>query len=330
MNKSDFESICLEHRLCNDHTLSSKIIPEACDFIVSNKKNKLPVIWLETSDSGDNNIAFMNTTYPYLHQVFTDMIDLLYSNTFMAAQGGDALEILFNSIKLHHGKFTLVVEGAIPTKDDGLYNVIAQTKSHRITALEAVKLLGAAAEYVVAIGTCASFGGISSAAPNTTGSVGVSKVLDRDVINVSGCPVNPDWFVGTLAHLLMYGKPELDDLGRPKMFYEYTVHQHCQRRSYFDKKEFAEHLGDIECMFSLGCAGPRTSADCPYRQWINHVSWPVKVNTPCIGCTNQDFPDGSTPFFSPLPEKTLNKQKQSLTQPTAEKGEAYEQEKDNN
>ncbi|WP_353681830.1 hypothetical protein [Pelotomaculum sp. PtaB.Bin117] len=92
--------------------------------------------------------------------------------------------------------------------------------------------------------------------------------------------------------------------GRADLFYGFTVHRHCQRRSYFDNNDFAKKLGDIECMFSLGCMGPRTGADCPYRQWINHVSWPVKSNTPCIGCTNEDFPDGSSPFFTPMPEKS--------------------------
>ncbi|MDT8901574.1 hydrogenase small subunit [Anaeroselena agilis] len=264
---------------------------------------RLPVVWLETSDSGDNNIAFMNTTSPYLNRVFTDMIELLYSNTFMAAQGEDALALLEAAITRYRGRFTLVVEGAVPTADGGLYSVIAVTRRGPVTALEAVRRLGKAARYVVAAGTCASFGGASAAAPNPTGAVGVSQVLGRPVINVSGCPVNPDWLVGTLAHLLLYGEPELDEFGRPRLFYGATVHRHCQRRSYFDQKEFAEKLGDKECMFSLGCAGPRTGADCPYRQWINHVSWPVKANTPCIGCTNPDFPDGSSPFFTPLPEK---------------------------
>ena len=321
MEHADFLQICETYRLGIDHGLSAKILPTIRLFINQPNKKKLPVIWLETSDSGDNNIAFMNTTYPYLHQVFTDMIDLLYSNTFMAAQGNDALDLLFLSAEHFQKEFALVVEGAIPTKENGIFNVIARTSRGDITALEAVKHLGNMAKYVIAIGTCASFGGASSAAPNTTGSVGVSSVLNREVINVSGCPVNPDWFVGTLAHLIMYGKPELDNLGRPTLFYGNTVHRHCQRRSYFDKKMFAKKLGDIECMFSQGCAGPRTSSDCPYRQWINHVSWPVKVNTPCIGCTNQDFPDGSTPFFKPLHEKNTSK---AATSAEKKKGELHE------
>lgn len=324
MEKAEFLQLCRDNALTANHELSAKILPVAHKYLLNHNKGKLPVIWLETSDSGDNNIAFMNTTYPYLHQVFTDMIDLLYSNTFMAAQGTDALDLLFESAKEFQGEFVLVVEGAIPTKDNGIYNVIARTKSGNITALDAVTTLGEMAQYVVAIGTCASFGGASSASPNTTGSVGVSSVLKREVINVSGCPVNPDWFVGTLAHLIMYGKPELDELGRPKLFYGNTIHRHCQRRSYFDKDDLAKNLGDIECMFSQGCVGPRTSADCPYRQWINHVSWPVKVNTPCIGCTNKDFPDGSTPFFKPLPDKSKSKQSNPQTASDKEKGEKHE------
>ena len=321
MEHADFLQLCDQYRLGENNSLSEKILPAVRNFLDQPNQRKLPVIWLETSDSGDNNIAFMNTTYPYLQQVFTDMIDLLYSNTFMAAQGNDALDVLFDSANNFKEKFILVVEGAIPTKDNGIYNVIARSKKGSITALEAVTYLGGLTKYVVAIGTCASFGGASSAKPNTTGSVGVGSVLNREVINVSGCPVNPDWFVGTLAHLIMYGKPELDDLGRPKLFYGFTVHRHCQRRSYFDNKDFAEKLGDIECMFSQGCSGPRTGSDCPYRQWINHVSWPVKVNTPCIGCTNQDFPDGSTPFFTPLPEKKKEKQTVQPQELSAEKGE---------
>ena len=116
MEQADFLQVCDQYRLGNDYSLSAKILPAVRNFIDQPNKRKLPVIWLETSDSGDNNIAFMNTTYPYLHQVFTDMIDLLYSNTFMAAQGTDALDLLFESAKEFQGEFVLVVEGAIRPK----------------------------------------------------------------------------------------------------------------------------------------------------------------------------------------------------------------------
>ncbi len=301
MNKDQFVQNCYKLRNNKDYKLSKHILSSLRGYR-DERNDKLSVIWLETSDSGDNNISFMNTTYPYLGQVFEEMIDLLYSNTFMAAQGENALDVLRKVTHYRKSGYTLVVEGAIPTGANGLYNIVFETDEERVTALEAVKWLGGLAKFVVTIGTCASFGGPSAARPNITAAVGVSEVIDHEVIKVSGCPVNPEWFVGTLAHLLMYGKPELDELGRPSLFYGYTIHRHCQRRSYFDRGDFAEELGDIECMFSQGCVGPRTGADCPYRQWINE-SWPVEANTPCIGCTNLDFPDGSSPFFTPLPEK---------------------------
>lgn len=304
MEKMEFVDLCRELANSDGHAMSRAVLKIADSYRTKHQQPKMPVIWLETNDSGDNNISFMNTAYPYLGQVFANMIDLLYSNTFMAAQGREALEVLYRAAEQYADQFTLVVEGAIPLKDNGIYNVIAVTDTKPITAREAVTWLGSRARYVVAIGTCASFGGPSAARPNLTGSVGVQSVLQRPVINVSGCPVNPDWFVGTLAHLLLYGVPDLDERGRPTMFYQFTIHRHCQRRSYFDRNQFARELGDIECMFSLGCVGPRTFADCPYRLWVNHVSWPVKANTPCIGCTNPDFPDGSTPFFTPLPQKS--------------------------
>jgi len=301
VNKEQYVQNCSRLRDNKGYKLSKHILSSLRGYR-KNRTDKLPVIWLETSDSGDNNISFMNTTYPYLGQVFEEMIDLLYSNTFMAAQGEDALEVLQNLTHFRKGEYTLVVEGAIPTRDNGIYNIVFETAEKKLTALEAVQWLGGLAKYIVTIGTCASFGGFTAARPNITAAVAVSAVIDKEVIKVSGCPANPEWFVGTLAHLLMYGKPELDELGRPSLFYGFTIHRHCQRRSYFDRGEFAEKLGDIECMFSQGCVGPRTGADCPYRQWICE-SWPVEANTPCIGCTNPDFPDGSTPFFTPLPEK---------------------------
>lgn len=316
MQQKQFVSLC-ENWLKNPRSpLSKKLLPAIEQYRLKTGE-KLPVIWVETSDSGDNNISFLNTSSPDAGRVFRKIIDLLYSNTFMAAQGPDAIRLLQYAARQYQGQFTLVVEGAIPIKDNGVYNIIFKTRDHSYTALEMVKWLGSLAKYVVALGTCASFGGPTAARPNITESKGVRDILDREVINVSGCPINPDWFVGTLAHLLMFGRPELDDLGRPTLFYGFTVHRHCQRRSYFDRQEFAQELGDKECMFSLGCMGPRTGADCPYRQWVEGANWPVRANTPCIGCTNKDFPDGSTPFFTPLPEKNPE-QNQNLSGPKKE------------
>ncbi|MGE5542397.1 MAG: hydrogenase small subunit, partial [Bacillota bacterium] len=214
----------------------------------------------------------------------------------------------------HAGSFLLIVEGAIPTRAEGRYGIISwekgpiSTGGRPVTALELVRWLGPLAGTIMAVGTCATHGGPSAARPNPSGSLGTYAVLNdlappNKVINVTGCPAHPDWTMGTLAHILMYGPPEVDATGRPLFLYGNTVHRHCQRRSYFDRREFAAALGDPECMFSLGCMGPVTHSDCPYRLWNTYVNWPVKAGTPCIGCTTPEFPDGSTPFFAPLSVK---------------------------
>ena len=264
---------------------------------------KPPMIWVECNACSGDKIAFMNTQNPNLGEVLHRYIDIRFDNALVGAEGHYALEALLETVARHEGKFYLFVEGAIPLRDGGLYAVVAESNGQRFTAEELITSIGPKAGYVVAAGTCASFGGPSAAYPNPSGSVGVRNVLQRPVINVSGCPNNPDWLMGTLFHLLFYGEPEVDQDGRPLLFYQYTVHRHCQRRSYFDRDEFADELGEIECMFQLGCVGPRSPSDCPYRQWNGYVNWPVRANTPCIGCTTVEFPDGSMPFFVPLGEK---------------------------
>lgn len=265
--------------------------------------NKPPVIWLELNACSGDTIALMDTQNPNLGQILTDLIDLRFSNALLPAEDDQAITSIFKTASQYPNQFLLFIEGAIPLAGDGLYTIPAESEARRLTALELIQEIGYKAKHVVAAGTCACYGGPSAARPNPSGSVGVQDVLKREIINVSGCPNNPDWIVGTLYHLLYYAAPALDEAGRPLLFYQYTAHTHCQRRSYFDREIFADELGEIECMYKLGCMGPATHSDCPYRQWNDYVNWPVRANTPCIGCTNTDFPDGSMPFFQPLPEK---------------------------
>lgn len=253
---------------------------------------KLNLIWIETNGCSGNIISLMNAENPNLAFLLNRMVTLKYSNSLMAKEGEKAFEEFINTLGT---EFILVVEGAISTKDDGKYNIIANYKGENITGLDAVKMAGAKAKYILAAGTCASFGGISSADPNPAGCVSLDKIIkDRTVIKVPGCPGHPDWVIGTIASLIYFGMPKLDEENRPVMFYGITIHDHCERRSFFDKGIFAEKIGQEECMFKLGCKGPITKTDCPIRQW-NHVNnWPVGNDTPCIGCASEGFP--STPF----------------------------------
>jgi hydrogenase small subunit len=181
----------------------------------------------------------------------------------------------------------------------------------RDTALELAKDAAA----VVALGTCASFGGIPSGAPNPTGVVSIGELLKREgvgtpVVNIPGCPPHPDWLTGTLVAVARYGlgpvAGTLDDLSRPAMFYGKLIHETCPRRADFDAARFAKKFGDPGCLYELGCKGPVTYADCPTRMWNSGTNWCVGAGSPCHGCVEPDFPDRLSPLYRKIDQKRLD------------------------
>ena len=252
-------------------------------------------VWLELTGCSGNIISLLDGSNPDFKYLISQMTSLIYNNSLLVSEGQFAMEHLF---QVQEGDFILAVEGAVATKNNGLYNIIGRFNNEWITALDAVKILGEKATHVIAVGACASHGGISAARPNPAECVSVQSILNRKVIKLPGCPCHPDWFMGTLAHILLYGEPELDRWDRPLLFYGTLIHDRCPRRSYFDQGIFAEKLGDKTCMFKLGCRGPVTPIDCPTRQWNQYVNWPVEDDTPCIGCAQFGFPDFMEPFIS--------------------------------
>lgn len=273
--------------------LSKQLISFAMEGIRKDANKKMNLIWLETNGCSGNIISLLNGNHPDFVYFINDMVYLQYNNSLMTAEGERAYEQFLKTLDTD---FILVVEGAVSVKDQGLYNVIARYKNSYITGMEAVKKAGEKAKYVLAVGTCASYGGISAARPNPSQCMSVSKFLQKDVIQLPGCPGHPDWVTGTIAHLLAFGMPVLDEEKRPILFYSITIHDHCPRRSFFEQQDFAERLGEPECMFKLGCRGPITKTDCPIRRWNSTDNWPIGDNTPCIGCARKGFPDAMEPF----------------------------------
>ncbi len=242
---------------------------EAVNLINSRQVKKLNAIWLEVTGCSGNIISFLNSENPGLNYILTELVNLTYNNTLMTSEGDFAFKEFLDTLNT---EFILLVDGAISTKENGFYNIIANYNERPITALEAIKMAGEKAKYVVAVGTCASYGGVSAAKPNPSGSKDVQTVINREVIKLPGCPCHPDWVVGTLAHLVAFGKPELDSEGRPLLFYGVTIHDTCTRRGSFDKGIFAKKFGEEGCMFKLGCRGPVTKTDCPRRKWNGYVN----------------------------------------------------------
>ncbi len=264
---------------------------------VQNSSPRPDLVWLATNSCSAHIISFANSCRPGLREVLQREFNFIYESFIMAAEG-EAAARLWYSPAVERGGFILVVEGTVPTAFGGRTAFLGQLNGRNITALEMVERLGARAAHVVAAGTCASFGGPFAASPNPTASRPLSKILKRPVIKVPGCPTNPGWLLETLE-LIRRGKDlQLDAMGRPRHIYGTTIHSLCQRLPLYEAGCFAKQPGDPGCMYLLGCKGPATRADCPERRWIEERSgWPVGVNTPCIGCTAPEFPDGMAPFF---------------------------------
>lgn len=275
--------------------ITSGFITDVINQIDTGLINKKNLIWLELNGCSGNIISLLDGQNPGFSYFVNNMVNYIFDNSLNSSAGQFAMENLFNS---QPGDYILAVEGAVSLTENGTFNIIGSMNERAITGLEAVQYLGERAEYVIAVGDCASYGGVSSARPNPSGGVGVQSVLNRKVINLTGCPCHPEWFLVTLAHILRYGEPILDERNRPLMLYGVTIHDRCNRRSYFDNGIFAQTLGEETCMFNLGCRGPVTQIDCPIRRWNGHVNWPVDADSVCIGCAQFGFPDEMEPFIT--------------------------------
>ena len=270
-----------------------------------------PIIWLQASACSGCSVSVINTIHPSIKNIILEQVipghqlKLLYHGTLMAATGKLSLDTARDAANKYKGKYVLVVEGAIPTKDKGIYGTLGEKDGEPITMLDWVDFLGRDAMATLTVGTCAAYGGFPSAEPNPSGSKGVTDVyqmlnIATPVINIPGCPCHPDWFIGTVAKILLYGMPkpkELDEFGRLKLFFGRSVHNRCINRDYLDEGIFASRFGQEGCLLELGCKGPFTNADCPIRLWNGGTNWCINAGAPCIGCTEKGFPDAHSPIY---------------------------------
>ncbi len=254
------------------------------------KARRPSVIWLHFQDCTGCTETLLRTSAPDVAHLILDVISLDYHETLMAASGAQAEAALRSAMEDNAGKYVLVVEGSIPAKDDGVY---MQMNSR--PAIQVVKEVAAQAAAVIAIGSCASWGGVPSADPNPTGAVGVDSVISgKPIVNLPGCPPNPYNLLAVVLEYVTMGRlPELDQLGRPRFAYERVIHENCPRRAHFDAGRFAAAFGDEGhrkgwCLYKLGCKGPVTHAACSTRHF-NEIPgvWPIGIGVPCVGCTEK-------------------------------------------
>jgi hydrogenase small subunit len=267
------------------------------------KARRPSVIWLSFQECTGCTESLTRSDAPSLEELIFNLISLDYHHTLMAAAGSAAEAARATAMQQNFGKYILIVEGSVPTKDGGVYSTIAGVSNHDLL-VEVAK--GAAA--IIAVGSCAAFGGIPMASPNPTGAVPVSAVIhDKPIVNISGCPPIGVVLTAVIAQFLSFGAiPDLDALGRPRAFYGQTIHDRCYRRPFYDQGKFAKTFDDEGarngwCLYELGCKGPTTYNACATIKWNSGTSFPIQSGHGCLGCSEPGFWDKGS-FYKALPE----------------------------
>lgn len=182
-----------------------------------------PIIWLQASTCSGCSVSVINTIHPSIKNVILEQVlpgnklTLNYHGTLMAATGRLSVQAARDAVAKHKGKYVFVMEGAIPTKEKGVYGCIGEENDKPISMLEWVEFFGKDAMAALTVGTCAAYGGFPAGEPNPSGSIGLTEAFNMlkfstPIINIPGCPCHPDWFIGTVAKILLYGMPKPKEL----------------------------------------------------------------------------------------------------------------------
>lgn len=285
---------------------SALALPEAAGAQIAKAietKKKPILVWLEFQDCAGNTESFLRAGRPTVAEIILDAISVDYHETIMAAAGHRAIESLDKTVADHPGEYLVIVEGSIPTGANGAYCTIGGK-----SALSIAREVCGKAAATIAVGTCASFGGIPAAAPNPTQALSVRDAVPgiKNLINLPACPANGENLAALIVYYLTYNRwPALDSYHRPLFAYGKTIHDNCERRAHFDAGQYVEQWGDDGhrhgyCLYKVGCKGPVTHQNCPSVGWNSGTNWPIGCGHPCIGCAEPEFWDKMTPFYAHL------------------------------
>lgn len=286
VNRRDFMKLCAG--MAATLGLSSNAAAEMAAAITNPQRP--PVIWIGAQECTGCTESLLRATHPTIENLILNTISLEYHEVLSAAFGHQAEENKHNAMKRYKGKYVLVVDGSIPLKDGGVYCMVAGEP-----IVDHIRRAAADAAAVIAIGSCAAWGGVPATGGNPTGAVSLEEAIGKPVINIPGCPPNPHNFLTTVVYYITYGKlPELDSKHRPLFAYERLIHENCERRPHFDAGRFAKEFGDYGhrqgwCLYHLGCKGPETYGNCSTLEFcdIGGGIWPVGIGHPCYGCNEQ-------------------------------------------
>lgn len=299
---------------------SSMALPLSSIGFISDALGASPrpkVIWLsgqECTGCSESLLRAWDTSAdvnsPTVQNLLLNIISLDYHNTLMAPSGTAAEQSRLQSIA--GGGQIVILDGSVPFKENGAWSIVGGR-----TILDVLKESVANAGLIIAVGNCASFGGLPGAYPNPTDAHGMvhadnspdlKAVLGNSlapVINLPGCPPVPEVLTGVIVNFILNGAPALDSLLRPTQFYGKTVHENCSRLPHFNNGEFATDFDDQHarqgwCLEKLGCKGPTTHNACTTTKWNMGTSYPMLSGHGCIGCSEPNFWDKPGGFYKPL------------------------------
>ncbi len=293
------------------------------------------VFWLAGMSCDGCTVAVAGATEPPLENLLTGTIpgipQVILHHPVLSVEAGE--KFVENFYKAERGEldapYVVVFEGSIPDESiaaatGGYWAALGSEhlggdKHRPIPTTEWMKRLAPGAAAVIAIGTCATWGGIPAAAGNPTNSMSLMDFLGKDyrgtaglpVINVPGCSPIGDNFTETVAMILLFLQgigplPEFDSLGRPAWLFNDTVHTKCVRGGYYEEGVFATEYGSEKCLVEVGCWGPVVQCNITARGAINHMGGCMNTGGVCIGCTMPGFPDKFAPFYKMPPGSNVS------------------------
>jgi hydrogenase small subunit len=293
--------------------------------------DEMHILWISEGMSCDGDtVSVTAASQPSIEDVVAGLIPglptvHLHNKVLSPTLGGEEYLAPFRSAADGElSPFILVIEGSIPNETingEGYWTSFGNdvVTGEPLTVNWWIDQLAHRAWAVVAIGTCATYGGIHAMAGNPTGAMGLGDYLGKDftsagglpIVNVPGCPVQPDNFMETLTWVLYHAAgsappPPLDDLGRPQWLFGRTVHEGCDRAGYYEQGDFAKDYNSPKCLVKDGCWGPVVSCNVPKRGWMGGLGGCPNVGGICIGCTMPGFPDKFMPFMDAPPGSSLS------------------------
>lgn len=281
---------------------------------LSSKPEKQTLLWLQSGGCGGCSLSLLCAEGPDLITGLEAAgIEVLWHPSLSLETGVEFIDILNRILSGEQRLDILCLEGSAMCGPNGTgkFHMLAGTGRPMI---DWIKDLSVHANHVVAVGSCAAFGGITAAADNEVEAIGLAYdgkepggLLGSDfrsasglpVVNIAGCPTHPNWVLETLMSLAFgsFTDAQMDDLERPRSYTDHLVHHGCPRNEFYEFKASAEQPSDLGCMMEhMGCLGTQARADCNTRLWNGSGSC-LRGGYACINCTAPKFEEPGHPFM---------------------------------